>query len=50
MANRLGWFLGLFALLILIFFWLIPWDRPVETTATPTSPSSAPFEPPRRVD
>ena len=48
MANRLGWFLGLLVLLILILFWVIPWNR-IETSVTPLE-SSAPYEPPRRID
>lgn len=50
MANRLGWFLGLVVLLILIVIWLIPWNR-LETAVTPPSPpASAPYEPPQRID
>jgi hypothetical protein len=45
MANRLGWFLGLLVLLVLILFWLIPWNRPVETN--PPGKSSSPSAPQR---
>ncbi len=48
MANRLGWFLGLLVLLILILFWVIPWNR-IETSVTSEQPR-APYEPPQRID